>query len=144
MSFAHFWAFFLESAETPLFAQINVFAIWALWLELKFTKPTLPQRELQNVLEELCRRLSRDTRQDRCHRVRHCIRTYFAILCWICLIYPKHLLSQIFPSKGKLGELSLRGKSVPLRDHIPSKIAFSFPQKCQFSQEMKLLRKRSF
>ena len=36
-AFAHFWVLFLESVETPLFAQINVFAVWALWLELKFT-----------------------------------------------------------------------------------------------------------
>ena len=44
--FEHFWALFLESAkphflrrqsaETPLFAQTNVFAFWALWLKLKY------------------------------------------------------------------------------------------------------------
>ena len=38
-AFAHFWALFLESAETPLFfLQINAFAVWALWLELEFTR----------------------------------------------------------------------------------------------------------
>ena len=31
----HFWALFLKPAETHSFAQISVFAIWALWLELK-------------------------------------------------------------------------------------------------------------
>ena len=37
--FAHFEALFLESAETPLSAQINYLAILALWLVLKFTRP---------------------------------------------------------------------------------------------------------
>ena len=32
----NFEVLFLESAETPLFAQINILAIWARWLELKF------------------------------------------------------------------------------------------------------------
>ena len=41
--------------------------------------------------------------------------------------YPKHLLRQNFPSKGKLGEFSLRGKIFPLRDIFPLKIAFPFP-----------------
>ena len=39
--FAHFSALFLESAETPLFAQINYLAISALWLVLKLLKPTV-------------------------------------------------------------------------------------------------------
>ena len=38
--FPHFWALFLESAETPLFLQINVFAVWALRLDRKYTSPT--------------------------------------------------------------------------------------------------------
>ena len=33
--FPHFLALFLESAETPLFVQINVFAVWALRLDRK-------------------------------------------------------------------------------------------------------------
>ena len=36
--FARFLALFLESAEAPLFVQINVFAIWALRLDRKYTK----------------------------------------------------------------------------------------------------------
>ena len=36
--FPHFLALFLESAETPLFVQINVFAVWALRLDRKYTK----------------------------------------------------------------------------------------------------------
>ena len=44
---------------------------------------------------------------------------------------PKHLLGQNFPSKGKLGECSLRGKIFPLRDHFPLRIAFPFPQNRQ-------------
>ena len=35
--FAHFSALFLESAETPLFVQINVFAVWPLRLDRKYT-----------------------------------------------------------------------------------------------------------
>ena len=35
--FAHFLALFLESAETPLFVQINVFAVRALRLDRKYT-----------------------------------------------------------------------------------------------------------
>ena len=37
--FAHFSALFLESAETPLFVQINVFAVWPLRLDRKYTTP---------------------------------------------------------------------------------------------------------
>ena len=33
----HFLALFLESAETPLFLQINVFAVWALRLGRNYT-----------------------------------------------------------------------------------------------------------
>ena len=29
---------FLELAETPLFAQIDVLAVWALWLESRYTR----------------------------------------------------------------------------------------------------------
>ena len=57
---------------------------------------------------------------------------------------PKHLLGQIFPSKGKLGGFSLRGKIFPLRDNFPLKAAFSFPWNALFSQEMKGLGKRDF
>ena len=39
--FAHFWALFLESAETPLFVQIHVFALRALRLDRKYTKVDL-------------------------------------------------------------------------------------------------------
>ena len=56
--------------------------------------------------------------------------------------YPKHLLGQNFPSEVKLGESSLRGKIIPLRDKFPLKIAFSFPWNGQFSQEMKGLGKK--
>ena len=35
----HFLALFLESAETPLFVQINVFAVWDLRLDRKYTRP---------------------------------------------------------------------------------------------------------
>ena len=35
--FVHFLALFLESAETPLFVQINVFAVWPLRLDRKYT-----------------------------------------------------------------------------------------------------------
>ena len=35
--FTHFLALFLESAETPLFVQINVFAVWPLRLDRKYT-----------------------------------------------------------------------------------------------------------
>ena len=42
--------------------------------------------------------------------------------------HPKHLLRQKFPSKGKLGILSLRGKIFPLRDDFPLKIASPFPR----------------
>ena len=34
----HFSALFLESAETPLFMQINVFAVWPLRLDRKYTR----------------------------------------------------------------------------------------------------------
>ena len=34
----HFLALFLESAETPLFVQINVFPVWPLRLDRKYTK----------------------------------------------------------------------------------------------------------
>ena len=34
-----FLALFVESAETPLFVQINVFAVWALRLDRKYTTP---------------------------------------------------------------------------------------------------------
>ena len=37
-TFPHFSALFLESAETPLFVQINVFAIWPLRLDRKYTR----------------------------------------------------------------------------------------------------------
>ena len=37
--FAHCLVPFLESAETPLFLQINVFAVWALRLDRKYTIP---------------------------------------------------------------------------------------------------------
>ena len=60
------------------------------------------------------------------------------------IIYPKHLLRQNFPSKGKLGEFFLIGKIFPLRDNFPLKIAFPFPRNGQFSHEMKGFRKRSF
>ena len=36
-AFLHFSALFLESAETPLFVQINVFAVWPLRLDRKYT-----------------------------------------------------------------------------------------------------------
>ena len=36
-AFRHFLALFLESAETPLFLQINVFAVWPLRLGRKYT-----------------------------------------------------------------------------------------------------------
>ena len=35
--FPHFLALILESAGTPLFVQINVFAVWALRLDRKYT-----------------------------------------------------------------------------------------------------------
>ena len=38
-TFRHFSALFLESAETPLFVQINVFAVWPLRLDRKYTIP---------------------------------------------------------------------------------------------------------
>ena len=38
--FPHFLRLFLESAETPLFVQINVFAVWALRLDRKYTSFT--------------------------------------------------------------------------------------------------------
>ena len=37
-TFRHFLALFLESAETPLFVQINVFAVWPLRLDRKYTR----------------------------------------------------------------------------------------------------------
>ena len=37
-TFRHFPALFLESAETPFFVQINVFAVWPLRLDRKYTK----------------------------------------------------------------------------------------------------------
>ena len=43
-TFPHFLALFLESAETPLFVEINVFAVWALRLDRKYTTPT-PSRQ---------------------------------------------------------------------------------------------------
>ena len=36
-TFLHFLALILESAETPLFVQINAFAVWALRLDRKYT-----------------------------------------------------------------------------------------------------------
>ena len=39
-TFRHFSALFLESAEAPLFVQINVFAVWPLRLDRKYTNPT--------------------------------------------------------------------------------------------------------
>ena len=40
--FRTFWRSFWESAETPLFVQINVFAVWALRLDQKYTIVTVP------------------------------------------------------------------------------------------------------
>ena len=57
---------------------------------------------------------------------------------------PKHLLRQNFPSKGNMGELSLRGKIFPLKDNFPLKIAVDFPRNALSSHEMKGLRERSF
>ena len=57
---------------------------------------------------------------------------------------PEHLLGQNFPSKGKLGEFSLRGKIFPQRDPVCLKIAFPFPSNGLFSQEMKGLGRRDF
>ena len=38
-AFPHFWALFLELAEAPrTFVQIDVLAVWALWLEVKCTR----------------------------------------------------------------------------------------------------------
>ena len=37
-AFRHFLALFLESAETPLFVQINLFAVWPLRLDRKYTR----------------------------------------------------------------------------------------------------------
>ena len=39
LHFSHFLVLFLESAETPLFVQINIFAAWALRLDRKYTMP---------------------------------------------------------------------------------------------------------
>ena len=36
-TFRHFLTLFLESAETPPFVQINVFAVWPLRLDRKYT-----------------------------------------------------------------------------------------------------------
>ena len=41
--FLHFLALFLESAETPLFGQINVFAVWALRLDRQYTTLGVPE-----------------------------------------------------------------------------------------------------
>ena len=48
-TFRHFLALFLESAETPLFVQINVFAVWPLRLDRKYTR-LLQERRLQSTL----------------------------------------------------------------------------------------------
>ena len=40
--FEHFFALFLESAETPLFVQINVLAVWTLMLDRKYTSSAIP------------------------------------------------------------------------------------------------------
>ena len=50
--------------------------------------------------------------------------------------FPKHL------SKGRLGEVSLRGKIFRLKDNFPLKMAFPFPQNGLCSQEMKGLGKK--
>ena len=46
-TFRHFSALFLESAETPLFVQINVFAVWPLRLDRKYTSLGHPSRTLE-------------------------------------------------------------------------------------------------
>ena len=47
--------------------------------------------------------------------------------------FPKHLLGQNFPSKGKLeGKFSLREKIFPPRENFPLKIAFPFPWNALF------------
>ena len=68
----------------------------------------------------------------------------YSVLSSLKIDCPKHLLGQNFPSKGKLGGISLRGKIFPLRDNFPLKIAFPFPWKALFSQEMKGLGERNF
>ena len=41
--------FLLGWAEIPLSAQFHVFAVWALWLEVKYTKPYPPRmREVEH------------------------------------------------------------------------------------------------
>ena len=42
-SFRYFSALFLESAETPLFVQINGLAVWPLRLDRKYTKLDVSQ-----------------------------------------------------------------------------------------------------
>ena len=37
-AFAHVFALFPELAETPLFVQIDVAAVWVLWLDLTYTR----------------------------------------------------------------------------------------------------------
>ena len=48
-TFWHFSALFLESAETPLFVQINVFAVWPLRLDRKYTSVNFPGPFLPRV-----------------------------------------------------------------------------------------------
>ena len=36
--FAHFLVVSVELAETPLLEHFNIFAVWAVWLELKYIK----------------------------------------------------------------------------------------------------------
>ena len=44
--------------------------------------------------------------------------------------YPKHLLGQHVPSKGKLGGFSLRGKNFPSEGSFSLENSFPFPLEC--------------
>ena len=60
-TFRHFSALFLESAETPLFVQINVLAVWPLRLDRKYTTTVfraLPRKVFETGRTGVCRPVS--------------------------------------------------------------------------------------
>ena len=58
--FDHFLALFLELAETPLFAQIRVFAVWALGLEFLARGDHLGQMRILHVVSHQFRESLRE------------------------------------------------------------------------------------
>ena len=92
----HFLALLLGSAETPLFVQINVFAVWALRLDRKYTilgpfgprASVLSMHTMHKKLKEVL--LARDLGQGYRAMVNRC-----EFLQTLCLIYSDYVLIYI-------------------------------------------------